>query len=214
MLRGEMTMRWLTMLCVMTGLAWTGGAGAQIYSCRDAKGQVITSDRPMPECTDRAVRELNRQGMVVREIPPPLTAEEKAKKAAEEAQEKKRAEELAEERRRDRLLLSRYETIEALEAARQRSLRAVAEGTKGARDRLALLEKEHGTSQAEIATFQKDGKRVPLPLTRKLESIEANIATEKKRLVDLEAETHRINDRFDGERTRYLQLTAARAAGK
>jgi len=198
------------------GLAtlWSGAALAQIYTCRDAKGQLITSDRPMPECADRAIREFGRGGTVVREIPAPLTPEEKAKKAVEDERAKKREAELAEQRRRDRLLLSRYESVDALEAARQRNLRLAEEAGKSANDRHALLEKEKATNLAEVESLKKAGKRVPVPLTRKLESIDVSLGVEKKRIEEHHAEIKRINERYDGERVRYLELMAASKTGR
>ena len=45
-----------------------------IYTCIDAHGRRLTSDRPIPACIDREQRELNRDGTVRRIIPPTLTA--------------------------------------------------------------------------------------------------------------------------------------------
>ena len=52
-------------------------APAGIYTCIDAHGRRLTSDRPIPACIDREQRELNRDGTVRRIIPPTLTATER-----------------------------------------------------------------------------------------------------------------------------------------
>src|SRR3569832_1847253 len=40
-----------------------------ILMCKDAYGKTFTSDRPIPECSGRAVRQLDRNGLVRRDIP-------------------------------------------------------------------------------------------------------------------------------------------------
>ncbi|MDP1270894.1 DUF4124 domain-containing protein, partial [Klebsiella pneumoniae] len=57
-------------------LAQTGSAG--IYTCVDASGRRITSDRPITQCLDREQHELTGSGTVKRVIPPSYTAEERA----------------------------------------------------------------------------------------------------------------------------------------
>ena len=164
----------------------------------------------MPECADRTTREVSRGGIMVREIPAPLTPEEKVRKAAEEEREKTREAELAEQRRRDRLLLSRYESSDGLEVVRQRTLRLAEDSGKSAQDRYDLLGKEKATNAAEVEALKKAGKRVPVPLTRKLESIDVAMGVEAKRIEEYRAEIKRINERFDAERMRYLELTTGR----
>ncbi|GGI18858.1 DUF4124 domain-containing protein [Oxalicibacterium faecigallinarum] len=95
-------------------------AHAAIYMCKDASGRTITSDRPIPECADRTMRELNNAGALKREIVPPPTAEQK--RLAEEQRKQRQAEELAaiEQRRSDQALLARYRNEEEIENARAR----------------------------------------------------------------------------------------------
>jgi len=60
--------------------AWLPGAWAQagIYTCVDAKGRRLTSDRPILDCLDREQTELSSSGKVVRKLGPSLTGEERA----------------------------------------------------------------------------------------------------------------------------------------
>jgi len=90
--------------------AWLPGAWAQagIYTCVDAKGRRLTSDRPILDCLDREQTELSSSGKVVRKLGPSLTGEERA---IEEEKQRKILEEKArveDEKRRDRALLSRF----------------------------------------------------------------------------------------------------------
>jgi len=47
-----------------------------IYTCVDGKGSKLTSDRPIPECADREQRVLNKDGSLMRVVPPMLTTTE------------------------------------------------------------------------------------------------------------------------------------------
>ena len=49
-----------------------------IYTCVDAKGRRITSDRVIPECLDREQKELSPSGTVRRVVGPNLTGAERA----------------------------------------------------------------------------------------------------------------------------------------
>ena len=67
-----------TCFLVMVPIAVQGQNQPQtIYMCKDATGKTITSDRPIPECADRAVKELDKNGVIRREVSAPPTAEEK-----------------------------------------------------------------------------------------------------------------------------------------
>ena len=56
----------------------TAAQSAGIYTCVDAKGRKITSDRPIVDCIDREQVELNPSGTVRRKVGPSLTAQERA----------------------------------------------------------------------------------------------------------------------------------------
>jgi hypothetical protein len=60
--------------------------GSTIYSCTDAQGKRLTSDRPIPECVGREQRVLNSDGSVRRVLPPTLTAAERAEAEARDVE--------------------------------------------------------------------------------------------------------------------------------
>ena len=102
------TIRSLATALLLSFATITAAQSAGIYTCVDAKGRKITSDRPIVDCIDREQVELNPSGTVRRKVGPSLTAQERA---AEEAKEREAAEERArrvEEKRRDHALLVRY----------------------------------------------------------------------------------------------------------
>ena len=83
-------------------------AAHEIYSCTDAKGRNLTSDRPIAECIDREQKMLNPSGTVKARVGPSLTAQERSELEAKEKAEQEERARVNEEKRRDRALLVRY----------------------------------------------------------------------------------------------------------
>ena len=100
-------------------------SGAGIYSCVDDQGRRITADRPIPGCTAKEQRVLNKDGSLKAVYPPILTVEERAQK---EAAERKAAEARAAQAdavRRDRYLRVRYTNEAPHRTAREAALDTV-----------------------------------------------------------------------------------------
>lgn len=116
--------------------------GAAIYSCVDAGGRRITSDRPIMECIDREQRLLNPSGTLREVRPPSLTDTERNaadEKTRQQALERQRA---LDERNRLRALMVRYPNQAALDKDRAASLAPIDEVIATARKRVEALETE------------------------------------------------------------------------
>lgn len=185
----------------------------KIYLCKDASGKTLTSDRPIPECADRAVRQLDANGMVRREIPPPLTAEQKREKQLEEERLKAERAAAAERKLHDQAILDRYRSEADIELARKRAVDIVQEQIKRESAMLASAEKRKKDAQAKAAQH-KDQKSLPPLLAHELEDADHTAANSKKKLQGYEAEVGQINGKFDLTLKRFRELTGAVAAGK
>ena len=185
------------------------GVHAQIYMCKDADGRTITSDRPIPECADRAVRELDKSGRTRRDIPPPMSAEEKRR--LQQEQEKRKAEEAAadEQRRSDRLLRARYKNEADIEAARKHGLEQVADRIKREKAVLAAAEKQQQQAQAEADALKKKNATVPTVLQHRIDDASQTVAESRKALEGHEADEAEVNAKHDALLKRYRELTAA-----
>ncbi|MFT3718381.1 DUF4124 domain-containing protein [Pseudorhodoferax sp.] len=193
-----------------------GGAQAQpqgsIYTCVDAQGRRITSDRPILECIDRVQKELNPSGTVRRQIGPSLTA---AEREAIEAREHRAAEEqrrAGEELRRNRALLARYRDQAAHDRARAEALALVDGGLDVAHQRLAELARQRIRLDQELEFYVNTPERVPAPLRRQVEEHDAAVAQQRRFIAEQEAERRRVNERYDEELARLRQLWAEQAA--
>jgi cell division protein FtsN len=183
----------------------------KILICKDAAGRTLTSDRPIPECADRAVKEMDRNGVVRREIPAPLTAEQKRQKQEEEEKRKTEEAAAAEQRQADRALLARYRNENEIEIAHQRTAAIIQEQIKRESASLAAAEKRRNAAQAELAQA-KDGKALAIASAHKLQESDQSIADIKKKTREYEDQLAEIDGKFAATLKRYRELTTTTAA--
>jgi chromosome segregation ATPase len=179
-----------------------------IYSCKDGTGKTFTSDRLIPECASRPVREMDRNGMVRREIPAPLTAEQKHQKQLEEERLKAEALALEEQKQADRAMLARYRNESDIAVARKRTLELVQEQIKRESGTLADIEKDRKDVQSKIAQAGAN-KPVPPALQNKLSESDQSIAAVKSKIAAYQTEEMQMNQKFDATLKRYRELTGS-----
>ncbi len=193
-------------ILLATALLGSAAASAQIYTCIDAKGRKLTSDRPIAECADREQKELNSNATVKRTVVPTMTQEEQRvfdekKKAAIE--EKSR---LLEEKRKDRALLTRYPSRAVHDTERAEALAQVDDVMKAANKRIGELAAQRKDINAELEFYKKDPTKAPALLKRQVDDNDNSVAVQKRFIVDQEGEKKRINVRFDEELVKLKSL--------
>ncbi|GAB2598401.1 hypothetical protein GCM10027034_34490 [Ramlibacter solisilvae] len=193
-------------------VAQAATAQGSIFSCVDAKGRRLTSDRPIAECNDREQQELSPGGRVVRKLGPSLSADERAaedEKARKAAEERNRQ---AEEKKRARALLARYPDPAAHDRERSAQLATVDTVIATANRRVADLGVERRKLDTELEFFKGDVSRAPPKFKRQVEDLEQQLAAQKRFIVNQEGEKQRINARFDEERGRLKEPWAQHKA--
>lgn len=206
-------LRWL---CALHGvLLVTGTAAAQqpapqsggsIYTCMDAQGRKLTSDRPIAACADREQRELGPTGTVRRVLGPTLTDHERT---ALEAQHRKAQEERSraqEERRRERVLLARYPDAATHQAERTAALALVDEVSRAAAQRTAELRQQRKVLDQELEFYSGNPAKAPMNLRRQLADNEESMLEQQRFLVKQEQEKRRVGQRFDVELAQLQRL--------
>jgi hypothetical protein len=186
-------------------------AAPTIYTCINAAGQKLTSDRPIPECNDREQRVLNRDGSVRSVREPSFTSEERA--ARDEAESRRNQERISKQEaiRRDRNLLARFPNEAAHGKARSAALGVVQDSIKRSEQRVADLQKER-KPLADEAEFYV-GKPLPLKLKQQLESVDVSIEAQRSIAANQKVEAQRINDLYDGEAAHLKKLWAGAEPG-
>ena len=185
---------------------------AQIFTCIDAKGRKLTSDRPIPECNDREQRVLNPSGTVREKLGPTLTAQERA---AVEAKEKLAQEEQArreEEKRRDRALLLRYPNRGLHDAERNEAVAQINVVKNAALNRVEELNRQRKSIGVEMEFYKKDPNKAPFSLRRQIDDVTQSLAVQARFIADQEGETKRVIVRFDEELARLKKLWPQLAA--
>lgn len=185
---------------------------AQIYLCKDAAGRTITSDRPIPECADRAMRELDRAGRTRREIRPPPTAEER--RQTELHEEKRKADELAaeERRRNDRLLRSRFRNEADIATTRARSIEVIDEQLKRERTILAAAEKQQQKTQSDIDALRKRNAPIPTSMQQQLDDDVQAVSDAMHKIQESESEIVQVNAKYDAMLRRYREMSGVTAS--
>lgn len=193
--------------CICTTLAaQTALPTPDIYTCIDAKGRKLTSDRKIPECSDREQKILNPSGTLKARIGPNLTAQERSEieaNAKAVQQERTRQEE---EKKRDRALWVRYPNEALHQKERAESLRQVMLVRQAAVNRVTELLAERVKLLDEMAFYTKDPGKAPLKLRQQMDAVTQALAAQGRFLADKDNEMARTNARFDEELLRLQPL--------
>jgi hypothetical protein len=207
-----------SLLASLSMLAWAGTAWAQaanaaasnagIYSCTDARGRTITSDRPIPDCIDREQRELNPSGTTRRRIEPTYTLKEQAEREERQRQAAIALQRQQEERRRERALLIRYPNAKTHDRERADALAQIDAVIGAAKKRISELGEERRKVDNELEFYKKDISKAPPSVRRQLDDNTQSMAVQNRFIGEQEDEKRRLNARFDEERARLKQLWA------
>ena len=184
----------------------------EIFVCTDNKGHKLTSDRPIPECSDREQRVFGSGGTVKRTVGPSLTSQERANQdelQKREAEEQARA---AEEKRRDRALLMRYVNRAAHDQERADALIQVDEVMHASQLRLVELAQQRKELDTEMEFYQKNPAKAPAALKRRISENALNVAAQQRFMASQEEEKLRINQRYDEELLKLKPRWALQAA--
>lgn len=180
---------------------------AQIFTCKDAAGRMLSADRPIQECANRPMREISREGWVRREIAAPLTAEQKRQLQLQDEQRKAQQVALEEQRQFDRVLMMRYSSEASIETARKRELQLQQEKLQEAGRLIIDAERSSAEARAE-AEFHKKKNLLPANLLQKRDLAEQAIRTGKQDISQIEAAIVQTNVRYDSTLKRFRELSA------
>ncbi len=205
-------------LCMFFGFTVLASAGAvaadttggSIYTCIDAAGRKLTSDRPIAACVDRTQRELGPMGNTRRIIGPTLTEQERAYEAALARKEQDARDRVAEERRRDRVMVSRYPDKAAHDAERTAALETSDSLMKMAKQRDTELESRSKALAADMEFYKRDPNKAPMHLRRDIAQTQSEMQAQERQIAQHLQDKKRVHDRFDKELARLRDLWAQR----
>jgi len=194
---------------VLTGVcAWSMAAAQGIYTCVDAKGRKLTSDRFIADCADRPQSVLNPSGTLKATLPPAMSDAERARQEARLREEREAQARLAEERRTERALLTRYPNQAAHDHERAQAIAQANDVKEVARVRSESLKRDGKRIDEQMEFYKKDPRKAPQSLQSQVEEVRKGLLAQEKILATQDAEIDRINHRFDAELTRLQGLWA------
>ena len=200
---------------LISGAGWAqpiaGGAGNGIYSCTDDKGRRLTADRPIPECSSREQKVLNKDGSIRAVKPPTMTAEERAEKEARDRAASEARAAQADAVRRDRNLMARFPTEAAHNRSRAAALDTVRLAVRATETRLRDLAVERKPLLEEAEFYQ--GRPLPAKLRSQIDANDASMDAQRSAVGNQDAEFGRINKLYDIELARLRALWGGAPAG-
>lgn len=198
------TLRLAVVLAAIAAMPAAAAAG-KLYCCNDASGKPICGDLMPPECYGRAYRELGETGRTVRNVEAPLTAEQRAVRAAED--ERRKAEEAAmrEQQRKDQALLNTYGSEGDIDAMRERAMGDVQKSIGEAEKRIAEIKAQRVKFQNEAEFYKK--KQLPPEIQKGLSDADFEIKAQQSVIESKKKDMEVIREKYDEDKRRYLDLS-------
>jgi hypothetical protein len=197
-------------LALLGNNAWAQAEGPsstpQIYTCIDASGRKLNSDRPIRECLGREQTILNPSGTVKARLGPVQTAAERSQSEAKIKAEEMERLKKDEEKRLNRSLLVRYPNPAAHQKYRDEAVAQLLRARQVGETRMTELLAEQAKLAEEMAFYAKDPSKAPAKLQREVKALAQTLADQAAFLSDKDNEIKRVNAKFDEEYKRLEPL--------
>ena len=198
------TVNLILLWLALSGVGSAAAAG-QFFCCTDEHGKQVCGDILPQACYGRAYRELGSSGRTVRNIEAPLTAEQRAQRAAEDERRKEHEAALKEQKLKDQALLDTYGTEKDLETLRRRAEQDVTSSIKAAEETIAEAQKQRKKFSDEAEFYKK--KQLPASVDKGLRDADAEIEALMSVIASKKKDMEAIRIKFDEDRRRFRELT-------
>ncbi len=192
----------LLLLAALSAHATTPTGPGKFYCC---DGGRICGDSLPEQCRGKAYRILDSGGNLIKEVGPPLTAEQKAQMAAEALRKKELEEQAKEQRRKDQALLDTYATPQDIDLAQQKAETDVNLAIQAAQNKIDDARKRRQKFENEAEFYKK--KALPPEVAKGMRDIDHEIKTQQELLDVKKGDAATIKSKYDADRLRYGQLT-------
>jgi DNA repair exonuclease SbcCD ATPase subunit len=177
-----------------------------LYRYTNEEGNVVVGYQIPPGYVAGGYEVLNDEGVVIRVVPPALSAEQQAEA---DARQRREAEARAEEerlRKWDESLLLRYSTVSDIEAARERALRELRIRVSILKSNKRSLKQQVENYQAQAADLERSGQPVDVARLQKIEDLQAEIESTDRSIRDREREIEEVANAYQLDIERFGQL--------
>jgi septal ring factor EnvC (AmiA/AmiB activator) len=180
-------------------------AAGSLYCCNESSGKQICSDLLPPECYGRAYRELGETGRTLRTVEAPLTAEQRAQRAAAEAQRKAEEAVQREKQRKDQALLNTYSSEKDIELMRTRAIEDVQKSIRAAETTIAEVRLRRKSFENEAEFYKK--RTLPPDVQKGLRDADRDIAAQEGLIESKGKDLEAIKLKYDEDRRRYIEIS-------
>ena len=196
-------------LLLLAGIG-SGIAAPRIFCCHDESGIQVCGDILPSACYGRAYRELGQSGRTARIVDAPLTAAQRAEKAAEEQRRKEQERILNEQRRKDQALLNTYGSEADIEVMRGRALRDLGAAIKAAEERIVEIRARRKKFENE-AEFYKN-RRLPGDVAKGLRDADYEIRAQESVIESKQKDQETVRLKYDEDLRRFRDIMKRAAA--
>jgi len=194
---------WILVACV---LAYPFAAEAQSYRCTGKDGKKYYGATIPQQCVGMMVEQLSPQGVVVRRIEAPMTAEQREKREADAKAAAEKDAQAKEDARRNRALLATYQSEKDIEIARKRALEDNEKAIQEIELRIGQLRKREEDFKKEME-FYKGKNKPPAKFEQDVKINQNDLNAQQEQITLRKNEVKNINARYDEDKRRFLELT-------
>ena len=203
-------LRLALVLWVVAGNTPGAAAAPRIFCCHDQSGRQVCGDILPSACYGRAYRELGQSGRTSRVVEAPLSAAERAAKAAEELQRQEQERLLNEQRRKDQALLNTYGNEKDIEVMRSRTLRDLDTAIAAAEERIVEIRQRRKKFENE-AEFYKN-RRLPADVAKGLRDADYEIGAQESVIESKRKDQETVRLKYDEDLRRFRDIATRAAA--
>lgn len=176
---------------------WVGAQG--IYTCVDANGRRLVSDRPIPDCLDRVQKELGSSGVVKRQIVPSTHQSTQESPPINKVASDPGKDKTLREQRQQRALLDRYSSEAIHNEERKRALQTIDQSIAQTQQQLSERSATSKELMGQVVALKSKSQPLPRTLQMSVDETNQSIALLKGVLDERQQERSRTNERFDEE---------------
>jgi hypothetical protein len=196
---------WLApVLLSASGFGASAFAAGSLFCCNDPNGKQVCSDILPQECLGRPYREIGESGRTLRNVEAPMTAEQKAQRAAAEAKRKADEAALREQQRKDQALLNTYSSENDIELMRARAIEEVQKSIKASQTSIAEIRVRRKSFESE-AEFYKN-RSLPPDVQKGLRDADYEITAQERLIESRTKDLDAIKIKYDEDRRRYRDI--------
>ncbi len=170
--------------------------GAPALFCCVHNGRSVCADSFPEQCRGKPYRVLDSKGNLLKEVGPPMSAEQKAAAEAAEKQAK-------DQKRQDQALLDTYSNVKEVDLARERAEALHNTAIINAEAQIDVLQKKRKKLETEAKAGGPAAPQIARELKTNAEEMKAQEDIRDSRKREVEA----VRAKYEADRKRYLELS-------